>query len=217
MSAPIPEDAAQPTATATLPVHDGRPADVAEHSTAGRVLTALVPAAIVLMCHLVLAWFAGRVDLFGTPEVYKVVMNLAVLGRFFGLFAAVILVWGALRSQDASRWVLGLAIMSGPVMYSITGFTDLLPIFPLGQAAYYGLNPLFVAGVGSQAAMAAVAESLWRWWTRRRGAAAVGPVVTGRIVAVALIGWAVLFFAVLFRGGVAYFFIYQQGYLWLFT
>ncbi len=216
MSTPAAERGAQPTATATVPARDSAVPGGASHPTAGTVLAALVPAAIVLMCHLVLAGFAGRVDLFGTPAVYKMIMNLAVLGRFFGLFAAVILVWGALRSQQAPRWVLALAVMSGPVMYSITAITDLLPIFPWGQAAYYGLNPLFVAGLGSQSAMAAVAESLWRWSMRSRAETPL-PIITWRLLAVALIGWAVLFFAVLFRGGVAYFFIYQQGYLFLFT
>ena len=180
------------------------------------VALALVPALIVLVCHLVLARGDGQVDSFGSVGRYRTVMNAAALGRFFGLFAAVVLVWGLLRTWQAPRWVLALAVLSGPLMYAVTAVLDVVGYFPTGQALYYGLNPLTIAGIGAQSGTAALCEAAWRWWQRRRGHRD-GPVLTFGLVAVVVVGYAVLYFAVLFRGGVAYFFIYQQGYLFLFT
>lgn len=180
------------------------------------VALALVPALIVLVCHLVLARGVGQVDSFGSVGLYRTVMNAAALGRFFGLFAAVVLVWGLLRTWQAPRWVLALAVLSGPLMYAVTAVLDVVGYFPTGQALYYGLNPLTIAGIGAQSGTAALCEAGWRWWQRRHGRRG-GPVLTFGLVAVVIGGYAVLYFAVLFRGGVAYFFIYQQGYLFLFT
>jgi hypothetical protein len=177
---------------------------------------ALVPALIVLACHLILARGVGQVDEFGSVGVYRAVMNAAALGRFFGLFAAVVLVWGLLRTWQAPRWVLALAVLSGPLMYAVTAVIDVVGYFPTGQALYYGLNPLTIAGIGAQSGTAALCEAGWRWWQRRHSRRD-GPVLTFGLVAVVVVGYAVLYFAVLFRGGVAYFFIYQQGYLLLFT
>lgn len=184
--------------------------------TGASVLLASVPGLIVLVCHLVLARGVGDVDSFGSVELYRTVMNAAALGRFFGLFVAVALVWGWLRSWRASRAILAIAILSGPVVYAVTAVLDVIGYFPVGQAMYYAVNPLTIAGIGAQTGTAALCEAGWRWWRRRRGEQ-TAPVVTVGLVATALIGYAVLYFAVIFRGGVAYFFIYQQGYVLLFT
>lgn len=179
-------------------------------------LLALIPAAIVLGCTAVLHFGAGRPDAFVSVAGYQLLMNLAVLGRFFGLFAAVVVIWGPLRGRNATRGLLALAIVSAPIAYAATAFAAAREFFPVEQALYYAVNPLTVAGIASQCAMAAVGEAGWRWWRQRRSLDA-GPPLTWRIVTTALIGWAVLFFTVLFRGGVTYFFYYQQGYLLLFT
>ncbi len=180
------------------------------------VLLALVPGLIVLACSLVLTLGVDRVDAFGSVDLYRAVMNVAALGRFFGLFVAVALVWGWLRSGRASRPLLVLAILSGPATYAVTAVIDVAQYFPLGEALYYGVNPLTIAGVGAQTGTAAVCEAAWRWWRGRRGEQ-TAPAITVGLVATAVVGYAVLYFAVIFRGGVAYFFIYQQGYLLLFT
>ena len=138
-------------------------------------------------------------------------MNIGVLARFFGMFVAVIVVWGSLRSRSAPRWLLGLAIASGPVAYSVSAFLGAAQFFPAGQAAYYAVNPMFVAAVAGQCAMAGVGEAVWRWWSRRRGRSA--PALTWQIGAVVVVGLLVVFVTVLWQGGVPYFFWYQRGYL----
>ncbi|MCB0898739.1 MAG: hypothetical protein H6526_05175 [Actinobacteria bacterium] len=175
---------------------------------------ALVPAAIVVVTSVFVQTFAGRYELLGAA--YAPLLNAGVLLRAFGMFASVILVWGLLRSRGASRPVLALAILSGPVSYGITAALDALSYFPVGQAAYYGINPIAMATVAGQCAAAAVAEMAWRWWSRHRGRE-VGSPVTWRIAAAFGAGLLTVFFTVLYQGGVPFFYVYQRGYMFLFT
>ena len=184
--------------------------------TATALLLALVPALIVLSTSLLIGGLAGKPDALGAVRTYQVVMDAAVLLRFFGMFVSVITVWGLLRSRSSPRWLLAVAVLSGPIAYALTAAFEVARFFPPGPAAYYGLNPMFVAAVGGQLALAAVSEMLWRWRQRSRGDRNRS-VVTWRLVAVVVLGLAVVFFTVLWRGGVPFFFWYQRGYLLLFT
>lgn len=202
--------------TAVAPREAGTPVLSARHLLVVSIALALVPAAIFLLADAGVALFAGQVSSFGSVKVYRVVMNALVLLRFAGLFAASIAVWGLLRSRAAPRWLLVLAVLSGPLAYAVTGFLHTLQYFPPGQAAYYGVNPLFVGGVGSQVAVAAIAEGLWRWRHARKGDPR-GSVVTPALVATMVLGFGVLFIAVLWDAGIHWFYVYQQGYKLLFT
>lgn len=180
------------------------------------LLLAVVPAVIVLVTTALSAGLAGHPYALGEPRTYQIVMNVAVLARFFGMFVAVALVWGSLRSRQSPNWLLSVAVLSGPIAYAFTAALSAQQFFPLGQSLYYGINPMFVASVGSQCAIAALAEMGWRAWRRARQRT-TDPAVTWRLVVVAVGGLLVLFLTVLWQGGVPYFFWYQQGYLFLFT
>ncbi len=175
---------------------------------------ALVPAAIVLVSSVFVKAFAGRYEVLGAA--YAPLLNAGVLLRAFGMFASVVLVWGLLRSRGASRGVLALAILSGPIAYGITAAIDALAYFPAGQAAYYGINPIAIATVAGQCAAAAGSEIVWRWWSRRRGRDAGSPVTWGIVAAIGA-GLMTVFFTVLYQGGVPFFYVYQRGYMLLFT
>lgn len=190
-----------------------RPSDASP--AVGSVVLALVPALIVAGTSFLVGGFAGRWESFGSVGGYQAVMNLGVLARFFGMFVAVIAVWGVLRSRSAPQWLLGLAIVSGPIAYSVSAFWGAAQFFPIGEAAYYAVNPMAVAAVAGQCAMAGVGEGVWRWRSHRRGNSA--PALSWRIAAVVVVGLLVVFVTVLWQGGVPYFYWYQRGYLLLFT
>ena len=181
---------------------------------AARVGLALVPAGLVLLSSWFVGTFAGRYETLGAA--YGPLLNSGVLLRAFGMFASVVLVWGALRSRGASHGLLAAAILSGPIAYGIVAAIGALDYFPPGQAAYYGINPLFIASIAGQCAAAGIAEVVWRWWSRRRGRD-VGRPVTWGVAAVVVAGLAAVFFTVLYQGGVPFFYVYQRGYLLLFT
>lgn len=181
---------------------------------AGQVGLALVPAAIVVTAAAFVGSFAGHPERLGAA--YQPLMNAGVLLRGFGMFLSVVIVWGALRSRGSSRPVLALAILSGPVAYGVVAAIGMLDYFPPGQAAYYGINPIFLAAIGGQCAVAAVAEMIWRWRSRRRGQYRGRP-VTWWLVLVFALGVGVVFGTVLYDGGVPFFYVYQRGYLLLFT
>ncbi len=179
-----------------------------------KAVLALVPGALVLLTSVFVRTFAGRYEVLGAA--YGPLLNAGVLLRTFGMFASVVLVWGALRSRRAGRGLLATAILSGPITYGIVAAIGALDYFPPGQAAYYGVNPIFIASVAGQCAAAGFAEVLWRWWSRRRGRDVGRPLSLG-IAAVVAGGLSVVFFTVVFQGGVPFFYVYQRGYLLLFT
>lgn len=180
------------------------------------VLLTAIPAIIVVKADVAIALLAGRPEVFPSVSAYRVVLNFEAVLRFFGVFVAVLCVWAVLRSHRAPRWVLALAILAGPLAYAVTEFFRAQAFFPPDQAAYYAVNPIFVGAVGSQVACAAVAEVLWRWSGRRRGINR-GRVVSWPLVATAVVGWAILYVAVLWDGGIHWFYVYQQGYKALFA
>jgi hypothetical protein len=169
---------------------------------------------LVLLTSVFVRTFAGRYEVLGAA--YGPLLNAGVLLRTFGMFASVLLVWGALRSRGAGRVLLATAILSGPITYGVVAAIGALDYFPPGQAAYYGVNPIFIASVAGQCAAAGFAEVLWRWWSRRRGRDVGRPLSLG-IAAVVAGGLSVVFFTVVFQGGVPFFYVYQRGYLLLFT
>ena len=198
------------TAVDTRPTGDSLEAG----NRAGSVGLGLIPAAIVIAASAFVGSFAGHPDRLG--GAYQPLMNAGVLLRGFGMFLSVVIVWGALRSRGASRPLLALAILSGPIAYGIVAAIGMLAYFPPGQAAYYGINPIFIATIGGQCAAAAVAEAVWRWRSRRRGQDRGRP-VTWRLAMVFVVGLAVVFGTVVYDGGVPFFYVYQRGYLLLFT
>lgn len=173
-------------------------------------LLALVPAAIVASASWFVQTFAGRYEVLGAA--YGPLLNAGVLLRAFGMFASVVVVWGVLRSRGAGRGVLALAVLSGPIAYGVIAAVGALIAFPPGQAAYYGVNPIFIASIGGQCAAAGFAEMLWRWRAPQAGR----PLTVG-LAGVVVGGLALVFFTVIFQGGVPFFYVYQRGYLLLFT
>jgi len=176
----------------------------------------VIPAIIVVKVDVAISLLAGRPEVFPSVSVYRVVLNSEAVLRYVGIFVAVVCVWGVLRSHHAPRWVLALAILSGPLAYGVIEFVRTQAFFPPEQAAYYAINPIFVGAVGSQVACAAVAEFLWRWWGRRRSIDR-GPLVSWPMLAAAVVGWGTLYVAVLWDGGIHWFYVYQQGFKALFA
>lgn len=168
-----------------------------------RLAAALLPALVFALSDLVVTVWSGRPEALGSP-LYHLLLPAAALGRFAGMFVLAGAAWWLLRRAGSARGWRVLGVISGPLAYSLSAMWHVLSYFPTGQAAYYGLNPLVVAAVGSSIATAAVAEMLWR----RRPA--IG------LLGLAALGWAVLWATVLWDGGVHWFYVYQQGFKALF-
>lgn len=181
-------------------------------------LLALAPALTFVIFDSALQAFAGHVELFGSVAAYRVALNLIALLRFAAMFAGALFVWGALRGRRAPRWVLALAVLSAPLAYAVSWFFRSQAFFPAEQAAYYAVNPLFVGAVPAQIGSACVAELAWRWWHRRHSGLPHGAVrmSTPLVVALAVLGYAGMFFILLWDGGIHYFYWYQQLYKALF-
>lgn len=179
-------------------------------------LLALVPGLIVALASAVIALGAGKPEAFGSVDVYRAVLNAAVLLRMFGMFIAVVLVWWELRMRGALRGVLALAVVSGPLVYAVLAFFNSLSFFPPAEAAYYMVNPLAVASLGSQVGFASLVEVLWRGAGKRRGRWQ-GRALTGGVLAGLVGGFAVLYLAVLHAGGTTGFYLFGAGYRLLFT
>ena len=179
-------------------------------------LLALVPGAIVAVANVAVAAFAGKPEAFPSVELYRFVLNAAVLLRVFGMFLAVVLVWWELRTRQAKRVVLTVAVASGPLTYAVIEAFRMLSFFTAPEAVYYMVNPLTMAALGGQTATAGLVETLWRGFGRRHGRWP-GRVFTWRLVAAIVGGLTVLFIAVIHAGGTTGFYLFNAGYRWLFT
>lgn len=168
-----------------------------------RLIAALLPALVFLLGDQTVLAFSGRPASLG--DAYQVVLPLAALCRYAGMFALAGVAWCLIRRSQGGRWLQALALVSGPVSYAISASWQMSSYFPAGEAAYYALNPLVIAALGSSAAWAAVAEMVWR------------RALSWRLVLIACLGWAILWATVLWDGGVHWFYVYQLGYRALFA
>lgn len=210
-------DAAQPVVADGTPEADGV---TASHGSRRQHrltwLLALLPGIVVLVANLAVATLAGKPEIFPSVDAYRAVLNAVVLLRMFGMFLAVVLVWWELRARRADRALLAVAVLSGPITYAVFEAFRMLSFFTAPEAAYYLINPLTIAALGSQTATAGLVETLWRAIGKRRGRWP-GRVLTWRLLAAIGGGLAILYVAVLHAGGTTGFYIFNAGYRWLFT
>lgn len=177
----------------------------------GSVLVALMPVPLLVVADVAQRSLAGRPGDFGSVAAYRMTLDGISLARYGVLFAGTLLVWGWLRRREAGVPIRVLAVLSAPMTYSVLAFWQADVYFTTGEAAYYAVNPVWLAALGSQAAVAGLGEVLWRGVRRR-------PRPPGWWPLLAMVsGWSLLYATVLWDGGVHWFYVYQQGYRLLFT
>ena len=176
---------------------------------------ALISCATIVILTLVITWGWGQPERFGSDAVYRAVMNFAVLARLGPVYLAALVVWPVMRLRGASMPWAAVGALSSAITFGIIGAIGSLTYFPPAQAAYYVLNPMVVAAVGSQIGCSAIGEVYVRW--RRGGLAALG---TWRLWAVAVpigvAGFTLMYVGVIWDGGSHWFYLWIRGFMALF-
>lgn len=176
---------------------------------------AIISVATIVVLTLVITWGWGQPERFGTDGVYRAVMNIAVLARLGPVYLAALIVWPAMRLRGASIPWAAVGALSSALTFGIVGAIGSLTYFPPAQAAYYVLNPMVVAAMGSQIGCSAIGEVYVRW--RRGGLPALR---SGRFWGVAtpigIAGFVLFYVGVIWDGGSHWFYLWIRGFMALF-
>lgn len=176
---------------------------------------AIISVATIVVLTLVITWGWGQPERFGSDGLYRAVMNIAVLARLGPVYLAALIVWPAMRLRGASIPWAAVGALSSALTFGIVGAIGSLTYFPPAQAAYYVLNPMVVAAMGSQIGCSAIGEVYVRW--RRGGLPALR---SGRFWGVAtpigIAGFVLFYVGVIWDGGSHWFYLWIRGFMALF-
>lgn len=176
---------------------------------------AIISVATIVVLTLVITWGWGQPERFSSDGVYRTVMNFAVLARLGPVYLAAIIVWPVMRLRGASMPWAAVGALASALAFGVIGAIGSLTYFPPGQAAYYILNPMVIAAIGSQVGCSAIGELYVRW--RRGGRAALRH---WRLWAVVLpigaAGFVLFYVGVIWDGGSHWFYLWIRGFMVLF-
>ncbi len=182
------------------------------------VISIAVPALISIASFLVLtavvSWGWGQPDRFGSDDVYRGVMDAAVLLRLGPAFLSGIIVYPAMRFRGASITWAVIGTLSSALVFGIVGAIQALTFFPALQAAYYVFNPMVIASLGAQVGWVALGEMFVRW--RRQGIAGWTPRLLAVVLVSVVVGFGFFYVGVIWDGGRHWFYVWIRGYMWLF-
>jgi len=156
----------------------------------------------------------GQPERFSSVDVYRAVMNVAVMARLGPIFMAGIIVYPAMRLRGASIGWAGVGAVSSALAFGVISGVQALTFFPPAQAAYYVINPMVVAAIGSQIGCSAIGEIFVRW--RRDPASLRSARFWLLTIAVAFMGFALFYVGVIWDGGQHWFYVWIRGFMLLF-
>lgn len=148
-------------------------------------------------------------------SLYKIVMNILSATRFLILLLGSLILYPIMffRGASLSERLLGCYVI--PIAYLVWAIIQATEYFPVGQAFYYGLNPVTVGTSLLQLGLIGLAETTSRWWYRKRSLASVR-VLTWASVAGIVIGATGIYVTLFWEGGVHWFYVYKEVYSYLF-
>lgn len=179
----------------------------------------LLPVGLLLLLWLLMAVaLSGLMQdpyrLAGSP-LYRPLLNTLSAARFLLLLFSTFFVYPFVWAAGASLRQRVLAAYVLPLAYVLWAIFQATAYFPLGQAVYYGFNPLAFGAFWLQLALIGVAEIAGRAWSRFRHGTR-GPLVRWTHIAGIIVGLFALYLTLFWDGGVHWFYVYQEGYKLLF-
>lgn len=175
---------------------------------------ALISVLTLLALTAVISWGVGHPERFLSPAVYDATLSAATLARLGPIFFSGLLVCPAMRLRGATmKWSLAGTFVT-PAVFALLSGVGQLRYFPPAEAAYYIVNPMFVAAFGAQCAWAAAGEMFVRWRRAGWGDVSGRPLVVALMIAIC--GLALLYTGVIWDGGKHMFYLWMSGYTALF-
>jgi hypothetical protein len=175
---------------------------------------AIISVATFLVLTLVVTWGWGEPTRFWSESGYRNVMDASVLLRLGPIYLSGFVVWPVMRLRGATIPWAALGTAASPLAFGIVGAMGALTFFPPAQAAYYALNPMVIAAMGSAVGAGAVGEVFVRW--RQRGRLAMTPRALVLAAVIASAGFGLFYIGVIWDGGRHWFYLWIRGFMILF-
>jgi hypothetical protein len=147
--------------------------------------------------------------------IHQEVAFVAGLVYLFVLMGGSLIVYPVAFFMGARPWERVIACLVTPILWSVMEIIRVTEFFTLGESLYYGLNSQVLVFLAFASFEMGLCDMICRWWARGKGAAGTR-IVTRATAGAVLCGLVVVYVIMIWGGGVHWFYLYQQGYKWLF-
>jgi hypothetical protein len=147
--------------------------------------------------------------------IHQEVAFVAGLVYLFVLMGGSLIVYPVAFFMGARPWERVIACLVTPILWSVMEIIRVTEFFTLGESLYYGLNSQVLVFLAFASFEMGLCDMICRWWARGKGSAGTR-IVTRATAGAVLCGLVVVYVIMIWGGGVHWFYLYQQGYKWLF-
>ena len=147
--------------------------------------------------------------------IHQQVAFVAGLIYLFVLMGGSLIVYPVAFFMAAKPLERVIACLITPILWSVTEIIRVSEFFTVGESLYYGLNSQVLLFLSLASFQMGLCDMICRWWAQRKGAVGLRMVTRAAVTAI-LFGLAAVYVLVIWEGGVHWFYLYQQGYKWLF-
>ena len=175
----------------------------------------LFPAAIAALALLGSHVIYHSSRLIDNDAIHQEVAFVAGLVYLFVLMGGSLVVYPLAFFMGAKPWERVIACLVTPILWSVMEIVRVTEFFTVGESLYYGLNSQVLVFLAFASFEMGLCEMVCRWWTRGKGAAETR-IVTRATAGALLLGLVAVYVIMIWSGGVHWFYLYQQGYKWLF-
>jgi len=153
--------------------------------------------------------------LIDNEAIHQEVAFVAGLVYLFVLMGGSLIVYPVAFFMEAKPVEKVIACLVTPILWSVTEIIRVSKFFTVGESLYYGLNSQVLLFLSLALLQMGFCDMICRWWIQRKGAVELR-VVTRTAVTAILFGLVAVYVLLIWEGGVHWFYLYQQGYKWLF-
>jgi hypothetical protein len=175
----------------------------------------LFPAAIAALALLGSHVIYRASRLIDNDAIHQEVAFVAGLVYLFVLMGGSLIVYPVAFFMGAKPWERVIACLVTPILWAVTEIIRITEFFTVGESLYYGLNSQVLVFLAFASFEMGLCDMVCRWWTRGKRTAET-PIVTKATAGAVLLGLVVVYVIMIWGGGVHWFYLYQQGYKWLF-
>jgi hypothetical protein len=175
----------------------------------------LFPAAIAALALLGSHVIYHSSRLIDNDAIHQEVALVAGLVYLFVLMGGSLIVYPVAFFMGAKPLERVIACLIAPILWSVSEIIRVTEFFTIGESLYYGLNSQVLLFLAFASLEMGLCDMVCRRWTRGKGGAGTR-IVTRATVGAFLFGLVAVYVIMIWGQGVHWFYLYQQGYKWLF-
>jgi cytochrome c biogenesis protein CcdA len=175
----------------------------------------LIPTAIAVLMLLGSHAIYRASTLIDNETIHQELAFIAGLVHLFVLMGGSLIVYPITFFRGAKPLERVVACLVTPILWAVMEIVRVSDFFTLGESLYYGLNSQVLTFLSFASIQMGVCDMICRWLVRRKNSAEKRIFRRPAVISV-VFGLVAVYIIMVWGQGVHWFYLYQQGYKWLF-